>query len=93
MRTPEIEALAELARIHLTPEEKITLGKEVESILAYVKQIQSVKASPVADGDFFPLHNVMRDDKNPHQSGAFTENLLNSAPKRKENFIQVKKIF
>ncbi|MDO8510295.1 MAG: Asp-tRNA(Asn)/Glu-tRNA(Gln) amidotransferase subunit GatC [bacterium] len=92
MHTPEIEALAELARIYLSEEEKATLAKEVEAILAYVEQIQKVKEVSRGESDFSPLRNVMREDGKPHESGAYTETLLEASPKRHGNYVKVKKI-
>ena len=36
--------------------------------------------------------NVMREDVNPHESGLYTEKILEQAPTREGNYIKVKKI-
>lgn len=38
------------------------------------------------------IRNVFREDKNPHLSGEFTEDLLAEAPQRQGEFVKVKKI-
>ena len=43
MQIKDIEKLAELAKIELTDSEKEALLKDLDSILGYVKQIESVE--------------------------------------------------
>ena len=38
------------------------------------------------------MRNVMREDANPHESGIYTEKMLEQAPAREGNYIKVKKI-
>ena len=38
------------------------------------------------------VRNVLRPDENPHQSGVFTEEILAEAPKRRGQYVKVKKI-
>jgi len=87
----DIENLANLARIRLSEGEKESLAKDVDSILAYVDQI---KAAPI--GDFKPkpgsFKNVMRDDSAMNTSAIDRERLLDEAPKRKGDYVAVKKI-
>ncbi len=91
--TEEIEKLATLARLALSPEEKERMRGEVDSILEYVATIQKISATA---GTRMPSivaqKNVMREDTNPHESGIHTETLVASAPKREGNYIKVKKI-
>ncbi len=86
-----IEKLATLARIALTSEEKASFVKEIDSILAYVNQIQEVSGNTGAN-EREGVRNVMRDDSNPHESGIFTEDAVLSAPEKERNLIKVKKI-
>lgn len=90
----EVKKLATMARIALSDDEVETLRGEVDSILAYVHIIQKIplpegaSASPHLD-----IQNVMRPDVDSHESGLYTEELLNAAPTRRGQYIQVKKIF
>lgn len=90
--TPQVDiaALANLARLEITPEEIATLEKEIPDILAFVKTIQEASVeAPAADTS---LRNVMRDDTDPYEGGAFTESILSAAPERKGDHIVVKQV-
>ena len=91
MEIKDIEKLAALSRLKLTEEEKQKFAQEMDDILAYVKQIDEVtgKSDEKKAGD---VRNVLREDENPHESGIYTEALLNSAPKRQGKYVEVKKI-
>ncbi len=91
--TEEIEKLAMLARIALSPEEKERMRGEVDSILEYVATIQKVsEAAGARTPSIVAQRNVMREDANPHESGIYTEALVSSAPRREGNYLKVKKI-
>lgn len=86
----EVEHLAKLARIDMTEEEKKELQSDLVSILDYVERIKEVT------GEVEPLlsehRNIMREDTDPHDSGEFTEAILNEAPATKDDYFLVKKI-
>lgn len=92
MNTPEIdvEALAKLVRLEVSPEELARLEKEIPDILEFVETIQKVDTS--ADMKVSGLRNVMRADENPHESGIYTEKLLDAAPAREGDRIVVKQV-
>lgn len=87
----DVEHLAGLARMVVSDKEKELLCHDLREILAYVSQVKEVS---VAMGEPEPgeLHNVMRDDVNPHESGIHTETLVSAAPSRAGNRVSVKKI-
>jgi aspartyl/glutamyl-tRNA(Asn/Gln) amidotransferase C subunit len=92
MLTPkDIDNLAALARLDIPVEEKEGLRKDVDSVLGYVSEIQKLSGGALKKeaGD---VKNVFREDANPHLSGEFSEDLLAEAPRRKDNYIKVKKI-
>ena len=91
LKLEEIDKLAKLARLEILVEEKEILRKEVGEILEYVGQIQklSPKEPPKEAGI---IRNVFREDKNPHQTGEFTDVLLANAPEKIDSYIKVKKI-
>ena len=93
IKKEEIEKLAELSRIEISSEEKETLAKEIESILAYVSEIQKVSSDILKSesGDEH-LINIMRKDEDPHPSGMYTDVLLEAMPKKEKGFLKVKKI-
>lgn len=86
-----IQKLAKLARIGLKEGEDQKLAKDIESILGYVSEIQTVSGDDVVATPG-PLRNVMRDDGPATPSGINTEKLLASAPSREGQYIKVKKI-
>lgn len=92
--TEDIQKLAELSRIKIAPEEQESLRAQIESILGYIDQIK--KASKVSTGaaaiEAGALHNVMREDGEPHLPSEFTEKILSTAPAREGNYLKVKKI-
>jgi aspartyl-tRNA(Asn)/glutamyl-tRNA(Gln) amidotransferase subunit C len=90
----EIEKLGSLARIKLSDEEKKGLKTDIESILGYVSEIQEVSSDLERDttSQKDELINVMREDENPHESGLYTQKILENAPQREGDYIKVKKI-
>jgi len=102
----DIEKLAKLSRLKLTEDEKEKYAKDMENILAYVKQIDgvsptsgvgatagaSLKSSYAPAPTVGDTRNIMHDDDKPHESGIFTEELLKLAPRSENNRVKVKKI-
>ena len=89
MEIKDIEKLAELAKIELTDMEKQALLKDLDGILDYVKQIESVE---VKDVDVeYPNKNVWREDKiEPREFSR--EEIINQFPDSQDGFVKVKKI-
>ena len=93
MITPaEIDNLATLARIKLTPADRESLVKEFDSILNYIDQLKKVNVSLDAEGRVGAVKNVTRPDSVESVSQADREGLLNEAPDREGDFIAVKKM-
>ncbi|MCD5382480.1 MAG: Asp-tRNA(Asn)/Glu-tRNA(Gln) amidotransferase subunit GatC [Candidatus Pacebacteria bacterium] len=93
MKKEDIEHLATLARIELRGGEAEDLATDITSIIGYVSDIETI----TADGDVTTKkvgarYNVMRDDDTPYEPGAYTEDILEAAPKRNGQYIEVKKI-
>lgn len=82
----DVEKLAKLARISITNEEKAQFGKEIESILGYVSEIQEVAKE---GQQTISIKNVMREDE---VMGTDPKDLIESAPESQGDFITVKKI-
>ena len=91
LKLEEIDKLAKLARLEIPAEEKETLRKEVAEILEYVGQIQKLSPQePPKEAGI--IHNVFRDDEEPHQTAEFTDAVLANAPDKEDGYIKVKKI-
>ena len=91
--TAEIEKLAELSRISLTPEEKEKMRGEFEVILSYLASVNKISGNTEKGArSIIATENVMREDANPHETGLHTETLLSGAPRREGQYVKVKKI-
>lgn len=89
----EVKKLAELSRIELSEEELEKMRGEIDSILEYVEAIREVPLPEgVSPSPHLALENVMREDGEAHEPGAYTEKLLSQAPQRDGKFLKVKKI-
>ena len=86
----DVTALAKLAKLEVSEVELARLEKEIPEILGFVETVQ--KAS--ADAPSVPphVHNVMREDANAHESGAYTRELLDAAPAQKNDQVVVKQV-
>jgi aspartyl-tRNA(Asn)/glutamyl-tRNA(Gln) amidotransferase subunit C len=85
-----IKKLALLSRISITDTEVEALKGDFEKILSYVEQIQGVSESAPAPAPL--LKNVMREDGEPHETGKYSEALINEAPAKRDGYVEVRKI-
>jgi aspartyl-tRNA(Asn)/glutamyl-tRNA(Gln) amidotransferase subunit C len=92
MKKEDIEHLALLARIELRPGEAEVYADEITNILGYVSEVEELTGSDTVVKEVGPVHNVFREDSNPHEPGIYTEDILAAAPLRKGQYIEVKKI-
>lgn len=88
----ELEHLGVLARIKLGEEDKKSLIKEFDSILAYIDQLKKVDISMDSSGRVGAVKNVTRADEQVETTAEDREGLLNEAPDREGDFVAVKKI-
>jgi aspartyl/glutamyl-tRNA(Asn/Gln) amidotransferase C subunit len=86
----DIVALAKLARLEVSDSELKTLEQEIPEILKFVETIQKTDVSGVTEVK--NLHNVMRADENPIESGTYTEAVLKAAPAREGDRVAVKQV-
>ncbi len=86
----DIRALAQLARVDISDAEVAKLETEIPNILAFVETIQKADTSEAKSDT--TMHNIVRADENPHESGKYTEVLLSAAPTREGNRIAVKQV-
>ena len=89
MQIKDIENLAELAKIELNTQEKESILKDLDSILDYVKQIESVEVEDIEPE--YLNKNVWREDE--VKSVVFSPILIiNQFPDSQDGFVKVKKI-
>ena len=91
MQMTDIKKLADLAKMQIPEDEALQISADLDKILGYVGQIEKVNTEEVSLSQE-RLHNVFREDENSHQSGEFSETLINAAPDKKDGYIKVKKI-
>ncbi len=88
----DIEHLAKLARIELTPEEKAKFPQELEKILNHFKELEKLdtsKVKPMTGGTL--LTDIYRED---FSRGQIDNELLAEAfPEKKEAWLKVPGVF
>jgi aspartyl/glutamyl-tRNA(Asn/Gln) amidotransferase C subunit len=91
----DIENLAALARIKLTPKFKEELEKEFKEILDYFSKLNEIDVRNVRNeeiGNIIGLSNIMREDESENAPGENSEILLKEAPSKEKGFVKVKHI-
>ncbi len=89
MNLKDVENLAELGKLDLSHEEKESMLSDMEGILDYVKQIESVELGDVQIEH--SLYNVWREDT-PEERNFSKELIKNQFPDAQDGFLKVKKI-
>lgn len=86
-----IDRVAELARIALTPEEKATYAAQLGEVLKHVEQLKQVNVDGVEPtAHAFSIENVWADDV--AQAGLSAEDALRNAPVQRQGMIAVPKV-
>ena len=91
IKDSDIEKLAGLSRLEITKEEASKLASEIEAILLYVSQVEEASGGE-RKLEVGAVHNIMRDDGVPHESGQYTKKLLEQSPDTEKGYLKVKKI-
>jgi aspartyl-tRNA(Asn)/glutamyl-tRNA(Gln) amidotransferase subunit C len=87
----DIEYVARLARLSLTPEEQQRFGPQLEQVLDYIEKLKEVDVSGVEPtAHAFPLVNVTRPDE--VRPSMPTEEALRNAPAKANGLFIVPKI-
>jgi len=87
----DVERVATLARLRLTPEEETSLTEQLDSILDYMDKLNELDTSQVAPFTHaVDLVNALREDRVTNEPN--TEALLANAPEKDETFFKVPKI-
>lgn len=89
----EVKKLADLARIEIDEKEAEKLSGEMGAILDYVGQVSAIaKAKADEERNSGEVYNVMREDTNPNETGAQSQELVAEFPDREGDYLKVKKI-
>lgn len=87
----DVEHVAALARLSFTNDEKQKLAGELNAILAYMEQLNSLDTSSVEPlSHVIQLKNVSREDT--HVPSLSREEALKNAPAATEKFFRVPKV-
>ena len=86
-----LDHVANLARINLTPEEKERFAAQIGDVLTYIAQLNEVDVSNVEPtAHAFPVVNVWAEDV--PEPGLSVEDALRNAPERRDNMFVVPKV-
>jgi aspartyl-tRNA(Asn)/glutamyl-tRNA(Gln) amidotransferase subunit C len=89
--TTEVERIAKLARIGLSPEETSQMSVELGRILEFVEQLQAVDIEGMAPTDQVTgLEDVWREDV--VKPSLPRDQLLANVPEQKDGYIVVKRV-
>ena len=83
-----IDHIANLARIALTPEEKARFSTQLADVLGYIEELNQVDVTGVEPtAHAFPVHNVWSEDV--AREALPVEAALRNAPAQRDNMISV----
>lgn len=87
----DIDRVAQLARISLTPAEKSQFAAQLGDVLNYIEQLKRVDVSQVEPtAHAFPVYNVWADDV--AEQGLPVEAALRNAPAGRDNMVSVPEV-
>jgi aspartyl-tRNA(Asn)/glutamyl-tRNA(Gln) amidotransferase subunit C len=87
----DVRHMATLARLSFTEAEEEALVQELNAILAYMEQLNTLDTTQVEPlSHVIELHNVFREDE--RKPGVTREEALKNAPARTEEFFTVPKV-
>src|SRR3989338_7426437 len=93
MTKEEVEHLAKLARIELSPAEVETFTTEISAILEYVSAVKDIAGDAADTAPIAGRHqNIFRKNQVTNEPNSFTEALLAEMPQTEGRFMVVKKI-
>jgi len=86
-----IDYVARLARLELTPAEKESFARQLGDVLHHIEQLAKVDVGGVEPtAHAFPLQNVWQDDV--ARPGLTAEQALRNAPAQREHMVSVPKV-
>jgi aspartyl-tRNA(Asn)/glutamyl-tRNA(Gln) amidotransferase subunit C len=88
-----LDHVANLARLALTPEEKARFSAQIGDVLVYIAQLKEVDVSGVEPtAHAFPIFNVWGEDEPDEKKRLSVELALKNAPAQRDNMIAVPKV-
>ena len=86
----ELDNLSKLARIDILPDEKQKMLVDMQAILVYISEINSIEGE-LARGEE-DVYNVVREDIVTRETGSNTDAILANAPKTKNGYVEVEQV-
>lgn len=87
----DIDYVANLARLALSPEEKATFTRQLGDVLAYIEKLKQADVAGVEPtAHAFDVHNVWAADV--PAPGLAVEDVIRNAPASRDNMISVPKV-
>lgn len=96
IKDAEIKKLANLAKLSLTTDEEKRLTDDLNKIIDYISELSQVgKLDEITEEEKLnkTAGLLLRADGHPDSSGKFSEGVLTAASARRDDYVQVKKIF
>ena len=95
IKKEQIEHLAELAKLHITSEEKKKIYKEVGQILDYVGKLAELDNIEDSDKFIDPVKNIniWREDEIEELPAIGRQAIFDNVPAREEDLIKTKPVF
>ncbi len=86
-----IDRIANLARLALTPEENVKFSAQLAEVLTNIEKLKQVNVDGVEPtAHAFPIYNVWADDV--AKPGLSVEDALRNAPAQRDNMVVVPKV-
>jgi aspartyl-tRNA(Asn)/glutamyl-tRNA(Gln) amidotransferase subunit C len=88
---PDVEKIAQLAKLKFSEDEKVKLQKDMNQILGYIEQLNELDLKDVEPlENINETENVMREDE--VKPWLTTEEALKNAPSKTQKFFKVPKV-
>ena len=86
----DLDTLSKLSRIDIKEEEKAKMLTDMQAILGYVSEINTIEGCTISYGG--DIQNVVRDDVITHMTSSNTDAILSNAPKVKDGYVEVEQV-
>ncbi len=84
----DVEQIARLTRLGLSPEDKEMFGRQLNDILLYMEKLDELDTDDIEPlAHILPLHNILRGDR--VQGGLDQDEALKNAPEKKDGLFKV----
>ena len=86
----DLDNLSLLARIDIQAEEKEKMLHDMQAILGYVSEINSIEGS--LGNNVQAVHNIVREDVVTRSPGSNSQALLAEAPATRDDYVKVEQV-